>query len=216
MKNKLLIVGGKGSGEIAMSIFQDMNKVKKEWDIEGYLTDIKNPGEKLGYHNVVGSTSEMLDFVNKGYYIHNTLYINAKEKKDRVERFNKLNIPLEANATGIHPTSIVSPGVKIGHGVLINQFALLQVNCFLQNFIHVYSGSLIGHETYINSFSTIGAHSIIGGRVIIEQGVHVGLNVSIREDLKIGEYSILGMGSVVIKNVKNNDVIAGNPAESIL
>ena len=52
MKKRLLIVGGHGSGEITMSIFEDINVITNEWDIAGYLTDIREPGQKLGKHIV--------------------------------------------------------------------------------------------------------------------------------------------------------------------
>ena len=86
MNKKLLIIGGHGSGEIAMSIFEDINSITKEWDIVGYLSDIKEPGQKLGKHTIIGPTAEIMDYVNKGYYVHNTLFFNAKDKKNRVWR----------------------------------------------------------------------------------------------------------------------------------
>jgi len=215
LKKRLLIIGGHGSGEITMSIFEDINVITNEWELVGYLTDIKEPGQKLGKHSVIGSTAEIVDYVNKGYYIHNSLYYNAKDKKNRVDRFMKLNIPLESNATGVHPTAIVSAGVKMGYGVLVNQYALLQVNCLLESFVHVYSGSLVGHDSQIKNYCTIGAHSIIGGRTVLNEGVHVGLNSTIREDIKVGQYSILGMSSVVIKDIEDFDMVAGNPATTI-
>ena len=215
MKKKVLIVGGKGSGQIAMSIFEDSNIISNEWDIEGYLTDILNPGQKLGKHKVIGSTKEVLDYVNKGFYIHNTLYFNAKDKKNRVNRFKKLNIPKEANASCIHPTAIITPDVKIGEGVLINQYALLQVGCDIKNYVHIYSNALVGHDSIVKDYCTIGAHSIIGGRALLSEGVHTGLNCSIREDIKIGQYAIVGMGSVVINDISAFNIVAGNPAKII-
>ena len=53
MKKKLLIVGGHGSGEIAISVFEDVNRVTEEWDIVGYLSDIREPGQYLGKHKVI-------------------------------------------------------------------------------------------------------------------------------------------------------------------
>ncbi len=212
MKKKLLIVGGHGSGEIAMSIFEDINNTTDEWDLAGYLSDINEPGQKLGKYKIIGTTEEILDYVNKEYYIHNALFFNAKDKKNRVDRFKTLDIPLEANATGVHPTAIVTPGVKMGSGVLVCQYSLIQVNCQIEDFVHIYSGSLVGHDSYISDYSTIGAHSIVGGRIVLGKGVHIGLNACIREDLTIGDFSIIGMGSVVTKNVDSYSIYVGNPA----
>lgn len=215
MKKKLLIVGGIANGEIDMLIFQDINSVTGEWDIAGYLSDIKEPGKYIGKHIIVGTTDEIEYYVSKGYYIHNSLYFNAKDKENRVKRFQKLDIPLEANATGVHPTAIITPDVEIGYGVLINQYALAQIGCKIRNFVHVYAGSLVGHGSLVDDYSTVGAHSIVGGRTVLHEGVHVGLNASIREDITIGKYSIIGMGSVVVKNVGNYEIVAGNPAKVI-
>ena len=87
MKKRLVIVGGKGSGQIAMSVFEAVNEISHEWKIEGFINDIVNVGEYFGKHKVVGTTNEILDFVNDGYYIHYTLHFNAKNKNDRVHRF---------------------------------------------------------------------------------------------------------------------------------
>lgn len=215
MKKRLLVIGGHGSGEIAMSIFEDINSINNEWDIVGYLTDIKEPGQRLGKYKIIGTTEEILDYVNKEYYIHNALFFNAKDKKNRVDRFKALDIPLEANATGVHPTANVTPGVKMGSGVLVCQYSLLQVNCQIEDFVHIYSGSLVGHDSHTQKYCTIGAHSIVGGRVILEEGVHVGLNATIREDITVGEYAVIGMSGVVVKNVSDFDVVVGNPAKTI-
>ena len=215
MKRKLVILGGYGSGEIAMSVFEDVNRVSDEWDIEGYLTDIKKPGQYLGRHKVIGTTDEISDYVNKGYYIHNALFFNAKDKKNRIEKFRKLKIPLEANATAIHPTAYIMSGTEIGYGVLICPYAGTSFGPKIGNFVHIYTQGFIGHDSIIKDFVTIAAHSVIGARILVDEGAHIGLNSCIREDIRIGRYAIVGMGSVVVKDVEEFSIVAGNPACSI-
>ena len=215
MKKKLLIIGGHGSGEIAISIFEDVNKISEEWDIVGYLSDIRKPGQYLGKHKVIGTTDEIEDYVSKGYYIHNALFFNAKDKENRVEKFRKLKIPLEANATAIHPTAYIMPGTKIGYGVLICPYVATSFGIEIENYIHIYTQGFIGHSSIIKDFSTIAAHSVIGARILINEGAHIGLNSSIRENLIIGKYSIVGMGAVVVENVDDYGIAVGNPARVI-
>lgn len=50
---------------------------------------------------------------------------------------------------------------------------------------------------------------------IIGDNVTVGANVAIIGDIKIGNNVIVGAGAVVVKNVPDNVVVAGNPAKII-
>ena len=215
MKKRLLIVGGRGSGEITISLFEEVNQLTNEWIIEGFLTDIKAKGEFLGKYKVIGSTDEIKDYVNRGYYINYTLHCTTKNKYERIQKFKALNIPLEANATAIHPRAYINPSAKIGHGVVICPFAAPSFAPEIGNFVHLYPYSYIAHNSIINDYSMLTAHSTVGARVKVGEGAHMGLNSCIREDLTIGKYSIIGMGAVVTKNVNNFEIVAGNPAKPI-
>ncbi len=209
---RLVVVGGKGSAEIAMTIFEAANAIKQEWKLEGFLCDDPGPGEMLGKYPVLDVTAATPDYVNKGYYIHYALQFNAKKKFERVQQFLKYNVPLEANATAIHPSVILAPETKIGYGCVVCANAASSYGATLGNFSHIYTAGFLGHDCTTEDFVTIAAHSIIGARVKVSEGAHVGLNSCIREDISVGRYAIIGMGSVVVKNVDNYSVVAGNPA----
>jgi len=212
MKKRLIIVGGHGSGEIAMSVFQEANIVTDEWIIEGYLNDIIVPGELLGKYPVLGPSDAVKEYVDKGYYIHYALHFNAKNKEERVAKFVSYNIPLEANATAIHPRAYLDPSTEIGYGSLICANAATSFGAKIGNFIHLYTNSFLGHDSLLEDYTTQTAHSVIGGRNIIGLGAHIGLNSTTREDIHIGKYAIVGMGSVITKDVVEYNVVAGNPA----
>ncbi|MFP7480185.1 acyltransferase [Terribacillus saccharophilus] len=53
------------------------------------------------------------------------------------------------------------------------------------------------------------------GRVEIGDNVFVGANSTILPNVKIGNNVIIGAGSVVSKDVEDNSVVAGNPAQFI-
>lgn len=215
MKKKLLIIGGVGSGELTMSAFQEINKITNEWDIQGFLTDIKSPGEYLGQYPVLGATGDVMKFIEEGFYIHNALFFNAKDKINRVKRFAAFNIPLERNATAIHPTAYIEPETQIGYGVLFAPQSSTSFAPKIGNFIHVYNKAHIAHDAVIEDYVTITGQSYVGARVHVKEGAHVGVNSSIREDLTIGRYAIIGMGAVVVKDVPDFAVVAGNPAKVI-
>lgn len=58
-------------------------------------------------------------------------------------------------------------------------------------------------------------HKFEYGRVFIGEKVFIGCNTVICKSVEIGKQSVIGAGSVVTKNIPNNEVWAGNPAKYI-
>lgn len=79
----------------------------------------------------------------------------------------------------------------------------------IDNLVH------IAHNVKIGKNCAIIANSFIGGSCIIEDDVHVAMSVTVRDKIKIGKQAFIGMGSVVIKNVNEKEIIVGNPGRSI-
>ncbi|MEA3502229.1 MAG: hypothetical protein U9R47_05590 [Actinomycetota bacterium] len=212
MKKRLVVVGGHGSGEIAMAVFEAANEQTEEWDIGGFLTDIGDPGNHLGGHQILGGTDEIVDYVDRGYHIHYTLHLNAKKKHDRVEHFRSLEIPVDALATAVHPKAHIEPSVTIGNNVVACAYAGTSFGATINDHVHLYSYSFVGHDSLIDDFATVAAHSVVGARVTAEEGSHIGLNSTIRENVRIGRYAIIGMASAVLKDVEPFQIVGGNPA----
>jgi acetyltransferase EpsM len=215
VKKRLVVVGGHGSGEMAMSIFVAANELSEEWTIEGYLTDIRQPGELLGEHSVLGGTEETLDFVERGYHVHYALHLNAKHKWERVQILEGLGIPDEAHATAIHPTAHVDPSVEVGRGVAIDALVGISINAKVGSHVHMYQHAFLNHESVLDNYVTAAPQAAIGARVTADEGAHIGLNASIREDVAIGRYAIAGMGAAVLATVEPFQIVAGNPAREI-
>jgi sugar O-acyltransferase (sialic acid O-acetyltransferase NeuD family) len=215
LKPPLVVVGGRGSGEIAMAVFEAANEVRAQWTIAGFLTDILPPGERLGKHPVLGATDEVEDYAARGYSIHYTLHLNAKKKWERVEKLRGLRIPPEAHASAVHPRAHLEPSTQMGPGVVVCAQAATSFGVRLGGFIHLYTNSFVGHDTDVADYATLAAHSVLGARIRAGEGCHVGLNCTVREDVTLGEYSIIGMGAVVLGDVAPFDIVGGNPARVI-
>lgn len=55
----------------------------------------------------------------------------------------------------------------------------------------------------------------ISAPVTIEDNVWIGKDVKILKGVTIGRNSIVGIGSIVVKNVPSNTIVAGNPAKVV-
>ena len=53
------------------------------------------------------------------------------------------------------------------------------------------------------------------GKVIIKENAYLGMNTLVVKPVTIGKNAIVGAGSIVTKDIPDNEVWAGNPARFI-
>ena len=85
--------------------------------------------------------------------------------------------------------------------------------CFAHPYSTILNAESIGDNFSCIHLTTIGKHD--GKRPVIGNNVTLGANVNIIGDVKIGNNVIVGAGSVVVKSVPDNCVVAGVPAKVI-
>ncbi|MEA4986836.1 MAG: 2,3,4,5-tetrahydropyridine-2,6-dicarboxylate N-acetyltransferase [Anaerovorax sp.] len=123
----------------------------------------------------------------------------------------------------IEPGAIIREQVKIGNHAIIMMGAIINIGSEIGEGTMVDMGSIIGGRVIVGKHCHIGAGAVLAGvieppstsPVIIEDDVLIGANAVVIEGVRVGKGAIVAAGSVVIKDVPPNMVVAGVPARIV-
>lgn len=106
---------------------------------------------------------------------------------------------------------VIGKNVEVGSCTTISRGTLsdtiIHDNVKIDNLVH------IAHNVEIQPGAFIIATSEISGSVEIGKNAWIAPNACVNQKVKIGDGAIVGLGSVVIRDVENDTVVAGNPAK---
>ncbi|GAB7022212.1 acyltransferase [Salidesulfovibrio brasiliensis] len=129
----------------------------------------------------------------------------------------------------VGPFSWVKDGAKIGKRVELGQNVQVEKECFIgdgcivQNNVSICRGAILDKDVFCgDSVVFVGAFAFrygdnegISNATHVKQGAKIGANSTIAHGLSVGSFSFVSAGSVVIKNVEDYAIVAGNPARQI-
>jgi len=179
---------------------------------------LKGNNISIGANVVIEKDVSIQDNVEIG---HNTCILSATQIASNViigsnNTIGGVGFGYELNEDGAYDVIphignvIIKKDVEIGNNVCIDRAVLgatiIGENVKIDNLVHIAHGVVIGEN------SMIIANSMIAGSCEIGKNVWVSPSVSILQKTQVEDNALLGMGSVVIRNVDANTIVAGVPA----
>lgn len=121
---------------------------------------------------------------------------------------------------------LIRENTRIGNKVMIGTNSVIDGDARIGNNVNVQTSAYITRRTVIEDNVFLGPFCVttndkymIYGKelkgVLIKRGARIGANSTLLPGIVIGENAVVGAGSVVVDDIKDNDVVAGNPARSI-
>lgn len=148
-----------------------------------------------------------------------------KKYKVEIDRRNSA-IPLadltKYNAR-IEPGALIRDLVEIGNNCVIMMGAVLNIGAVIGERTMIDMNVVVGGRAVVGNDCHIGAGTVLAGvieppnaqPVIIGDNVLIGANAVVLEGIKVGKGAVIAAGSVVVKDVDENTVVAGVPAKVI-
>ncbi|MCO4329235.1 acetyltransferase [Staphylococcus hyicus] len=200
---KLILIGNGGHAKV----IRDIVALNKDFQLVGYLDE--RVTEYFVKDNLFYDSLENIYKYRHNYYF----CIAIGNNKVREKIFIGSNIPINQYATLIHPSSYISPSVKIGDGTVVMANAVINADSIIGNHVIINTGAIVEHDNSISNYAHISPNATLTGGVIIKESVHIGASAVVNPLIEIGNHSIVGSGATVVKNVASYTTVIGTPAK---
>ena len=213
MVRKIIILGATGNCIDILDTISSINASlpSPRYDCIGFLDDDKLKWNKkiqgkpiIGGLNLVSECKDVF-FIN-GIGSPSSFLIRKKIVA-------QTGLPNEQFETIVHPTASVSKFSNLGCGVVVFQNVTITTKTTIGHHVCILPNSVLSHDSKIGNYTCVAGGAIVSGNVRIGNSCYLGANCSIKQGIVIGNQCLIGMGSVVLNDVKENSVIAGNPAK---
>lgn len=208
MKNLVII----GAGGFAREIY-DLAMVcygnEPGFSVKGFLSDGPSNIESMGYPPVLSTVA--------GYEIQpgDIFFCAIGKVSDRKKTVDIIRDKGGSFINLVHPTSVISPSVKLGIGVGIKAFCVLASDVTIGDFTFLQSSVIMGHDVRIGNFCQVNSFAFFAGYAHVHDRVSVNAGAKLIQNVVVEEDAVVGVGSVVLRKVKQGTTVFGVPAKQI-
>lgn len=211
MKHLLIV----GTGGFAREVYwhaQNSLGYKTEYGLKGFLEG-NVPLQQDTYSLLpMPVLSNVTDYKPEENDVFVIAIANAKVK----EKISKIILSKNGEFINVvHKTAMVSPLAILGKDIILCPYVMISCNTIIGDHVMFNAYSDLGHDSVVGAFTSIMCHVDITGKVKVGTHTFWGSGARALPSSKIGDNAIVGAGSVVLKKVKPNTTVFGNPAVEI-
>ena len=207
MDKRILIIGAGGQARIALDVLS-----YSEGQVIGFLDSNESlKGTKKYNINVLGKPEDILSFKDMFDECH--IAIGDVVARHKMVELIKEKMPKIKFSTIKHPSAVISKSVKIGDGTIICAGVIIAADALVGSHNLINDGAIVEHGCILGDFVNISPGAKLASTITVGDMAFIGLGACLIEDIKIGKNSVIGAGSVVLKNVPENVLAVGIPAE---
>lgn len=214
-KSKIAIYGSGCFGQEVYLLIDSINKSSGNSTLEfiGFFDDdIQKLGNSSKYGKIIGNVKDINQIkepINIAIAIGNnkTLLIMRKNIDNPNIIFPNLLAP---NNIFFEQDSLI-----LGVGNIFLSNSIVSYDVRIGDFNIINTGVNFGHHAEIGNYNVINPNVQLSGNTKIGNFNSIGLNSAFLPNKMIGDSNVVVPGSIITRNFKNNNFLAGNPATNI-
>ncbi len=206
----LIVVGSTALGRVICEYAKMTPEYNNVWSLYGFL-DFSEYNTQISdkYPKVIGTVEDYEPSVDDVFICG---YVDVDDREKAVTTIlakggTFVNI--------IHPLANVCSSAEIGTGNFVGAFTTVSVNVKLGNHCIIQDHCNIGHDNKINDFTHLFVGCVVCGLSEIGSKATIYTKAVIYPKVKVGNNTIVGAASVVMRKIKDGDMVIGNPAKKL-
>lgn len=211
MKKNIVIFGAGDFGREVAWLIKRINMQKDEWNILGFVDDVKAVGTVVDGYKVLGGSDWLKEYEEEIYCV--CALGNGAPRRVVMEAF-KCNENVKYPIL-IDPSAILGTDCTIGEGSIICAGNILAINVHIGKHVIINLGGTLGHDDEIGDYCTINPGCNLSGRVHTGVCVDIGTGTKIIQGINVVADTTIGAGSVVVRNIEQSGTYVGVPVKAI-
>jgi sugar O-acyltransferase (sialic acid O-acetyltransferase NeuD family) len=208
MMEKMMILGLGAQTKYVLETFT----LSKEYEPAGIM--MLEPGlpkfEHLYQVPILAWDEERLrSYQKEGISRAMVVHSNNQKKSKFMTKVMDLGFTL---VNAIHPRACIATNVRLGYNVIINANAVIQPFAQVGNGVMIHAGVVLEHDNVIEDCVNLAPGATLAGWVLVREGAYIYTNATVIPTRRIGKHAIVGAGALVLQDVPDYAVVAGNPA----